>query len=338
MDKFDRIYQLHRILSGRRTAVPLEEIASKLECSRATVFRLINALQQYLGAPVEFDKDRNGYRYVAGEDARSYELPGLWFSAQELQALAVLHKLLSGLGPGLLEEHLSPFTRRLDELIEHKRLRLSEAASRIRILSLAARPLGACFHVVASAALQRRKLRIRYHSRSKDEHTERTLSPQHLVYYRDNWYLDAWDELRGALRSFSIDRIDATFELPDTALDIPARDLNEHYASAYGIFAGKANKVAVLIFSRERARWVADERWHPEQVGQFLTDGRYELRIPYRDYRELVMDILRHGAAVEVVSPESLRQEVARQLTQALAPYEPNRDGVRIVPTRPPVA
>jgi hypothetical protein len=61
------------------------------------------------------------------------------------------------------------------------------------------------------------------------------------------------------------------------------------------ILSGKANKTAVLRFSAERARWVVDGRWHPKQVGQLLTDGRYELRIPCRDDRELLMDIMKHG-------------------------------------------
>ncbi|MDT8429578.1 MAG: WYL domain-containing protein [Pseudomonadales bacterium] len=50
--------------------------------------------------------------------------------------------------------------------------------------------------------------RIKYSSRSKEELSERWVSPQRLVYYRDNWYLDAWCHLREGLRMFSIDRLD----------------------------------------------------------------------------------------------------------------------------------
>lgn len=88
------------------------------------------------------------------------------------------------------------------------------------------------------------------------------------------WYLDAWDDDKDALRSFAIDRIRRATVLPDTALDILEAQLDEHYASAYGIFGGKADKVAVLVFTAERARWVADERWHPQQEGRWLEDGR----------------------------------------------------------------
>jgi proteasome accessory factor C len=321
MDKFDRIYDLHRLLAGRRTPLPLTDLMERLSCSRSTALRLIALLKDQLGAPIVFDHDIGGYRYQPGPDGRAYELPGLWFNAQELQALLVFHRLMEGLEPGLLAEHLAPLSLRITELLAHKRLGLSQAAQRIRILGMAARSAGDWFRVIASATLQRCKLEIRYHSRSKDQVTHRVVSPQRLTRYRDNWYLDVQDHLRNALRSFSVDRIQHALELEERAVDVPEADLNEYFASAYGIFSGKSNKTAVLRFTPERARWVADERWHPQQVGQFLTDGRYELRIPYRDARELVMDVLRHGAEVEVVGPEHLQQAVANELERAARQY-----------------
>jgi predicted DNA-binding transcriptional regulator YafY len=200
-------------------------------------------------------------------------------------------------------------------------LNLGEAATRLRFPAIGARPPGAAFGVVASATLQRRKLWIEYHARGSDERTERTVSPQRIVHYRETWYLDAWDESRNALRSFSVDRILRATVPDDRALDVPEAELEEHYASAYGIFGGKADKVAVLRFTPERARWVADEQWHPRQEGRWMEDGSYELRVPYRESRELVMDVMRHGAAVEVVGPEELRSEIAQQLRLAAERY-----------------
>ena len=79
--------------------------------------------------------------------------------------------------------------------------------------------------------------------------------------------------------------------------------------------------MAVLKFTKERARWVAEEVWHPEQEGKRLEDGSYELKIPYRDSRELVMDILRHGADVVVMEPTELVEEVKARLKGALERY-----------------
>ena len=227
VDKFDRIYQLHRILSGRRTPIPLDSLKERLGCSKATAYRLIHVLEHCLGAPVERDDIVGGFRYLPSPDGRAFELPGLWFSAAELQALLAFQKLLQNLGPGLLDEHLSPLAARLDELLRHQRLGLSEAAKRIRILGIAARPTGEWFQIAAGGVLQRRQLSLRYHSRSRDELSERTVSPQRLTHYRDNWYLDAWDHKPRALRSFSIDRIRRAATLTTPAKDptLPLPDL-----------------------------------------------------------------------------------------------------------------
>ncbi len=322
MDKYDRIFQLHRALTGRRTPVSAEDLQTRLGCSRATLFRIMAFLRDRLGAPIEHDADRAGYLYAPTADGRPYELPGLWFSAAELQALVAFRQLLANLDGGLLAEHLRPAAQRIEQLLRHRRLSLDEAPRRIRLLGGLGRVSGAAFDDVAAAVLQRRRLRFSYHGRVRGAATQRDVSPQRLAHYRDNWYLDAFDHGRKALRIFAIDRISNPELTGDAARDMPEAELDEHYASAFGIFAGKANKEALLHFSAERARWVADERWHPQQVGQYLTDGRYELRVPYRDSRELVMEILRHGPDVEVVAPAALREEVAGSLKAALGCYQ----------------
>ena len=38
-------------------------------------------------------------------------------------------------------------------------------------------------------------------------------------------------------------------------------------------------------WNRQRARWVATERWHSKQEAGILKDGSYELRVPYADDR-----------------------------------------------------
>jgi predicted DNA-binding transcriptional regulator YafY len=72
----------------------------------------------------------------------------------------------------------------------------------------------------------------------------------------------------------------------------------------------------------ERAKWIAAERWHPKQKGHFLEDGRFELEVPYGDPRELILDILRYGHDVEVISPKALRDAVEASLDSALAQYK----------------
>jgi predicted DNA-binding transcriptional regulator YafY len=71
----------------------------------------------------------------------------------------------------------------------------------------------------------------------------------------------------------------------------------------------------------ERARWVASEVWHPEQRSAFDAKGRYTLEVPYRDDRELLLEILKHGPDVEVLAPDELRAKVHAALARAAAQY-----------------
>lgn len=153
-----------------------------------------------------------------------------------------------------------------------------------------------------------------YYSRPADSSSERTVSPQRLIYYRDNWYLDAWCHLRDGLRSFSIDAIQKLAISAEAALEIDEGELNRELESGYGIFSGVATREAVLRFSPQLARWVSRETWHPEQRSEYDAEGYYLLRVPYSQDTELVMDILKHGPEVEVLEPPELRARVRQRI------------------------
>ena len=322
MNSFHRIYQLHRILASHRLPVSRKVLEERLECSRATILRTIETLRYTFNAPLEYDRERNGY-YYDNQDGSAFELPGVWFDANELYALLTTQQLLEQIEPGLLGAQLKPIKGRLEKILAAQNLGNREIANRIRILSMMGRNKTIrYFQQVASALLQRQQLDMIYYTRSNGGQTSRTVSPQRLTHYRDNWYLDAWCHKREALRSFALECIKKAAPIELAARDIAEAKLDEHFASSYGIFAGKANHIAVLHFTAERARWVADEQWHPQQQGKFLPDGRYELRIPYANETELIMDILKHGAAVEVIAPESLRQSIVKKLHEMQKIYE----------------
>ncbi|MCG6896394.1 MAG: WYL domain-containing protein [Thiocapsa sp.] len=325
MDRFDRIFELNRILQAARYPVSRRRLQEELECSRATVKRIIEDMRLYLNAPIVYDREHNGYRYDLAEGAM-YELPGLWFNASELHALLTVQQLLKTMQPGLLDQHLRPLQKRIGELLDLQRPGFDGLAARVRVIQMGARRGGRHFQTVAGALAQHQRLWIRYFNRGSDLHSEREVSPQRLVYYRDNWYLDAWCHLREGLRTFALDAIAAARPLSADAAQVKDAELEQHVASSYGIFAGVPDQVAVLRFSPERARWVSIEEWHRDQEGRFLEDGCYELRIPYSNALELTMDVLKYGPDVEVVGPAGLRDLVRERLRGALGQYESGRE------------
>ncbi|NTV96765.1 MAG: YafY family transcriptional regulator [Thiobacillus sp.] len=319
MDRMQRIFKLHQILAGRRYPIPRAQLETELECSRATLTRILDEMRTFFDAPIEFDKEAGGYKY--SRDA--FELPGLWFTPSELLALSAAQKLLAEAQPGLLDGQLAPLKARIDKLLGQAHLGDGELARRLRILRMAARqPDTRVFQAVAGATAQRQRLDIDYHGRERDETSRREVSPQRLVHYRDNWYLDAWCHVRDGLRSFALDRIQAARILEQPARDLDEAELDTHYTATYGIFAGPAKDRAVLRFTAGRARWIADETWHPDQADRWLADGRFERELPYADPRELILDILKYGPDVEVVGPAELRAEIGRRLKAAAAQYK----------------
>jgi predicted DNA-binding transcriptional regulator YafY len=319
MDRTERFYRIKRLLQSRRL-VPIEAFLEDLEVSRATFKRDIAYLRDRLSVPVIWDREAGGYRLDSNNPEQ--ELPGLWFTAAEAHALLTMHQLLASIDPGVLDPHLGPIGERLEKLLGSHGHAAAEVRQRVRLLHVARRPVASAqFGVLAQALLDRRRVRVAHFNRASGATVERELSPQRLVYYRDNWYLDAWCHLRDGLRSFSVDAI-TTVEIGDApARDVPDTDMDRELASGYGIFSGADVQWAELRFTPGRARWVAREIWHPDQRGVFAEDGSYLLTLPYSDARELAMDILKHGAEVEVLNPPGLRQTVSAELRRALDRY-----------------
>lgn len=323
VDRYERILSLHRLFKAARYPVPFTQLKDELGCSRATVYRDIAFLRDALGAPIEGGEgEQAAFGYASGEGDR-FELPGLWLTSDELAALMAFNELLGRADPGVLAGALAPFRARIERLLSDHASGRSLPIERIRVLSSGSRRLDqAVFRTVAGAVLNRRRLRFSYRARSTDAPTQRLVSPQRLAHYRDNWYLDAWDHGRDALRSFALDRIQAPLALEEAALDCEGGELDAHLAASYGIFSGAPRAWATIRFSPHAARWVADEHWHSQQQGLRLADGRYELKLPYSNSRELLMDVLRYGADAEVLAPVSLREEMKIMLQLALGAYQ----------------
>ncbi len=320
MNRAERIYRLHAELKASRRVVSLQTLIAKLEVSRATLVRDIAYMRGFMGAPIKYDRSANGYHYDPA--ANDFELPGLWFNESELYALLATEQLLEAVQPGFLSPWLGPLKSRIRKLLEYGGHHREMVTSRIRLQPMAQRSVRQeLFGLVAGAVLEERRLDIEYRGRQRAKTTQRRVHPYRLLHYRDNWYLIAWCEQADDYRTFSLDRILNVCVLEEVPQKIDEKQLRRYISASFGIFSGEAKHWAVLRFTAQRAEWVADEQWHPDQIGQW-KGGQYELQIPYSDERELLMEILKYGSDVEVIAPKALRQKAVQSLQQALQKYQ----------------
>jgi predicted DNA-binding transcriptional regulator YafY len=321
MSQTERLYRMRQWLETGRCLRPAE-VQRELEVSASTVKRDIQHLRHRMNWPLEWVGELGGWRLDRRQAVvgTQFELPGLYLSAEEIHALLTMQHLLAHLDAGgLLGPHIEPLRRRLTRMLDGGLPPSTEVARRIRVQTVGARRVHLPhFQALGSALLRRRRIEVAYHGRTRDTPSRRELSPQRLVHYRDNWYLDAWCHLRQALRSFSVDAIGQVQVLDRACTEVADTELDAVLGAGYGIFAGREVKWAGLRFTPERSRWVSAETWHPRQRGRFDAEGRWLLELPYADPRELVMDILRHVPEVQVLWPEELAEEVRGKLVAGI--------------------
>ena len=320
MDRSERFYRIDQLLN-ERGVVTRDVFLQELEVSLATFKRDLEYMRDRYNAPVVWDADAGGYRFekhrVTGP---RYELPGLWFNESEVLALLTMEHLLSSLAEGgLIGPHIAPLRARLTAILGRGEASADEIRKRIRLLAFAPRKLPLKhFEEIGRATLERQRMHIVYYARSTDLTSERDVSPQRLVHYRGNWYLDAWCHLRDDLRTFAIDGVRSMAMLDQVAREVPVKTLEDYLTTGYGIMRADANVTwAKLRFSAKRARWVGSEVWHPDQRVAFDPSGRYTLELPYRDDRELVPEIMKHGGDVEVIAPQALREKIHQAHVEA---------------------
>lgn len=322
MSQNERIYKIDQLLANHRV-VTIPQFLERLEVSLATFKRDIAYMRDRLNAPITFNRELGGYQLTQqNQHGERYELPGLWFSSEEIYALLTMQQLLQNLdGSGLLGEHVNPLLSRLAMILDQNEAVFADIDQRIQVRNVGYRKLKIDhFPLIATATLKGRKLNIHYQARSTDSETQRTVSPQRIQYYKGNWYLEAWCHVRNGMRIFSMDCISSVELLNEDCHRVSQAEMAQS-EKTYGIFSGDHIQWAKLLFNPTAARWIKAEIWHSDQKQEMLADGSLLLEVPYSDETEMLMDILRHGANIQVLSPESLVDSVALMLKNALQHY-----------------
>jgi predicted DNA-binding transcriptional regulator YafY len=209
MTKTARVYKIEMLIRNRGH-VSFQALLDELEVSPATLKRDLDYLKDQLGAPIEYDRFLNGYRFGEEYRGQKHELPGLWFSERELYSLLMAHQLLSELdSEGVISRHLQPLLERIHQMLGTGEADAKALLKRVKIIGSAKRPVSSqFFELIGEALLKRRRIHMRYLTRGRGEVSERDVSPQRLVHYRNTWYVDAWCHTREKMLRFALDAIE----------------------------------------------------------------------------------------------------------------------------------
>ena len=328
MSQSTRLRDIVAILEARNYPVPVEVFLNELGMSLSAFKRDLAILRDQMQAPIVWKRgDEDNPRGYALEDkgwsSGKLGLPNAWFSSAEIYALLMIDEFASHIGPGLLTEHLAPLITRITLALSAANDSPQDIRSKVKILASASKRINTpFFEVVAQSTIRQQQLKILYFTRSKNERSERLVSPQRLIHYKENWYLIAWCHKAEGLRMFALDAIEAANSIKDAAVSIEVKRIDELIGGNFGIYSGGKRQWAKLKFTAVQALWVEAEVWHSEQKTTLNEDGSLVMEIPYSNPKELMLDILRFGPDVMVLEPPSLRQAVKERLQKASSQYD----------------
>ncbi len=311
----ERMLRIHDELR-RGAFTNCTKLAAALEVSRKTIVRDIAFMRDRLELPIEFDPRINAYRYTHPVSA----FPTVHVSEGELLALLVARKALE-------QYRGTPFHRQLevsfDKLTAGLKDRITfSPADELRSVSFKNVGLGradlAIFNTLSTAVLRQQEVEFEYRKPGEAAAARRRVQPYHLAHRENLWYLVAFDQERGALRTFALPRI-ARATLSPTHFTRPADFSPEKFfASALGVLGGERDYRVVIRFTAAVADRVREREWHESQELRALSDGRLELRLRLGALPEIERWVLTWGREAEVLQPAELRERL-RVTTTALA-------------------
>jgi predicted DNA-binding transcriptional regulator YafY len=320
----------------KAAGVTVEDAARELGCAVRTIWRDIRVLED-AGFPLSSERAADGRRGVFRLDPAFRARLPLKLTLSELAALLMSRQLLAPLGVSVLGPAVSSAFDKIAAVLSREAIALLDAMR----ATVGARTLGAKLQGPAAdllpriqqALLDRRTLRVRYHSFQRDEESDRELDPYHLTYHAGGLYLVAYCHTRRDVRLFAVERFRAAEVTRRTFAVRPGFDAEAYLDTAWGVVQGQLVTVTV-VFSRTVARYVGERLWHPSQRLRPLSDGRLEMTLRVADTLEVRRWILGYGAEAEVLEPASLREAlrleaeaVARQLAPRRRPLAAVRGG-----------
>lgn len=287
----------------------LEKIQEQLgeSISESQFAKDIQGLKRIYKAPIKFDRHHNGYCY-SEPDFSIREFP---LTHAEIEALDYSTALLQQLkGTRMFQQ----FENAINKMTEGYRVSKLLGKSEVQILQVE-EPVktegSEWLEMLLRSIVEKCAVRMHYKGFGKDEKSY-TLSPYLLKEYRNRWYVIGFARESDAVRVFALDRIQT---LKPSKESYASADFSpdEFFRYSFGITHLDASRPArvVLRFRASEIPYVLSQPLHHSQTVEEHTDASLVVSLQVYITSELKMAILAHGAAVEVIEPESLRLEIA---------------------------
>lgn len=297
-------------------------LAERLEVHERTVHRDLTYLRDLLQAPIAYDARRRGYHLIEP----GWSMPPVRLAEGEAVALLLgLSALAAYRGTGL-EGPLRSLIDKLPLLLpDHVSVDPGDLVADVSFMVEPPRGdqerVAAAFAALRVAIEASHRVEMTYYTPSRDEVTVRRVDPYHLRHFEGAWYLVGFCHLRGAYRTFALDRIQQLAVLDETFSRRGDFSPETYFGESWRLERGAEKQRVVIRFDPYQARWVRGRTWHPTQETVEEPDGSLTLAFTVTGLGEVQRWVLQFGAHAEVLAPPELREAVAAEVVRLIDIY-----------------
>lgn len=282
-----------------------------LNLSIRTIMRDIDAMRLDLGAPIEYDREKNGYYYKN----EKFSLPAVRLTEGELISIFLAEEILK-------KFKNTPFESAIKRAFKKVKLLLPKSISidfndlsqsysfDLRQTQELNHHSAKSFDLLAKAIKNKTSVEMNYYAISRNAMQKRVMDPYHLRYTQGTWYLVGYCHLRKDVRTFAVNQIKEIKALKDTFLIAPGFSAEKFFAHSWGISEGAPLTKVVVKIDKETARWFVDRKLHASQKTIENKDGSLTLSFQVAGTDEIKRWILSQGHNAKVIEPKELRKEI----------------------------
>ena len=177
---------------------------------------------------------------------------------------------------------------------------------------------------VMQAMLDNAEMELHYRKYMSEEEEIRHIRPYAVKEFAKRWYIVAYSGEASALRVYAMDRILSLKPTGEKFKMPKGFQVDELFESSYGIYLpeGEEPVLVKLRTTRREAAYLQDLPLHPSQVFLGEKDGFCLFALRVIPNPNFIMELIKHGGRLEILEPESLREQVKQELRNALNLYE----------------
>ncbi len=168
------------------------------------------------------------------------------------------------------------------------------------------------------ACAHRKIIEFTYHTYWNDNMSLRTVHPLALRQALGRWYLVAVDTKDLRLKTFGLDRIDDLDISKTSFTEKYDYDISGIFRNALGVFhdSSQQTQKVVLTVEREQACYLQSYPIHHSQVIVKKQDDEVIVEFHVQVTEDLVMEIMKMGAKVQVLRPAGLRKRIMKEIRE----------------------